>query len=49
MREYEIDYRGQKFRVLLSDTDARKRGLTPVEADVKARTVANKARPAANK
>ncbi|MDV6275300.1 hypothetical protein R3Q06_17530 [Rhodococcus erythropolis] len=41
MREYEIEVAGLPHTVLLTDEDAKARGLTPI---TKTRTVINKAR-----
>lgn len=49
MKVYEIKTRGGTFRVQLSDEDAKRRGLTPVEPESKKATPANKARTAGNK
>ena len=47
MKAYEVTHKGVTFQVLLSDEEARKRGLTPVQ--VKDRKPLNKARAPRNK
>lgn len=52
MREYEVEFRGQTFRVLATEADAKRRGLKPVEEQtpvVKQRTPENKQRTPENK
>lgn len=53
MREYEVVLGGVETTVLLSDDEAKARGLTPVKPkatpEPKARTAHNKARTAENK
>ena len=55
MQRYDVTVNGNKTTLLLSDADAKARGLTaaeapePVEVDTKAKTPANKGRKPATK
>lgn len=55
MKRYDVVVNGTKTTLLLSDSDAKARGLTvaeaqePVEVDTKAKTPANKGRRTATK
>ena len=55
MKRYDVTVNGNKTTLLLSDADAKARGLTvaepqePAEVDTKAKTPANKARKPATK
>ena len=53
MQRYDVEINGNKTTLLLSDSDAAARGLTPqqpkAEVDTKAKTPANKNRKPANK
>ena len=52
MKSYEVEINGNKTTLLLSDADAKARGLTPLaepKVESKAKTPANKSRKPANK
>ncbi|SLF39520.1 hypothetical protein [Mycobacteroides abscessus] len=46
MKQYEVEINGYTTTLQLSDADAERRGLTPIEAAAKGKGAANKGRQA---